>query len=428
MILKKNISASTRKNLNPSAIVNSKLKIPNSLIMYTIKIKDNIHWIGANDRRTHLFENLHPIERGVSYNSYIIVDDKIAIIDTIESSFQDDYISRIKSLVGDREVDYLIINHIEPDHSGAIRRLVNEYPNIAVVGTKLAMKLLDNFYGLKPPQHVVKGDDTLSLGKCNLRFINTPWLHWPETMMTYETGTQVLFSGDAFGSFGALEGGLFDDELDINRYKDEMLRYYANIVGKYTAKVISAFEKLSSLTISTIAPTHGPVWRSQINTLLDMYKRWSSYESINGAVVVYGSMYGRTEQMADYIARRLAENSIKEIRIYDASKTHKSYIIADIWKYKCVILGCPTYNGELFPAMHELVAQIEMTQPADKITAFFSTAAWNGVVTKKLTEFAERISWEIVAPPVEWAGQPSVEDLRKLDVIAHNVAQRLING
>ena len=244
----------------------------------TVKVTDKIYWLGANDRRTNLFENMWPIPQGVSYNSYLIVDEKIALVDTLEYGSSDDYLDKIEDLIDGKPIDYLIINHMEPDHSGAIKTIVEKYPDIKLVGNLKTFKIVDAYFGLKDMQYMVEDGDEISLGHHILKFIMTPWVHWPETMMTYDLTEKVLFSGDAFGSFGTLDGGIFDDEIEFEEYYEaEMRRYFSNIVGKYSNMVQKAFKKLEGIDIKYICATHGPIWRTDINKVLSLYDKLSKF-------------------------------------------------------------------------------------------------------------------------------------------------------
>lgn len=395
------------------------------LFMHQVKISDDIFYVGVNDRKSDRFENYWPLDKGVAYNSYLIVDEKIALLDTVERAFIDEYIDNIKTIIGDREVDYLIINHMEPDHSGAIRAIVKEFPNITFVGNKKTFPILKSFYQSFENTIEVKDGESLNLGKHNLQFHTIPMVHWPETMVTYETTTQTLFSADAFGSFGALNGGVFDDELDLSYYEEEMMRYFTNIVGKYCPHTQKALRKLDGLEIKTIAALHGPIWRSHIEMILDKYERWSTYQSEKGVVIVYGTMYGNTEKMADAIARQLAVRGIKNIRIYDASKTHPSYIISDIFKFKGFIVGSCAYNNEMFPTVETLVLKIKHMGIKKKCLGVFGSFTWNGGGVKNLMKFAEDIKWEVVGSPVEEKGSLKEDKFQQCIDLANAMADRL---
>lgn len=393
--------------------------------MHQIKLAENIFYLGVNDRRTHLFENLWPIPNGVSYNSYLIVDEKIALIDTVERTFIDDYLDQIEVLTDGRKVDYLVINHMEPDHSGALKAVVAKYPEITLVGNKKTFDMVANYYKITDNTLEVYDDSELPLGKHRLTFATIPMVHWPETMVTLEMTDKILFSGDAFGSFGTLDGGIFDDEINLDNYQEELMRYFTNIVGKYCPHTQRALKKVQTLDVKMIAATHGPIWRSNLNYILDRYEKWSTYTTDPGAVIVYGSMYGNTAKMADVIARQLAVRGIKNIRVYDASKTHASYIISDIFKYKAFIVGSAAYNNELFPSVENLVTKIEHYGIKNHLLGIFGSFGWNGGGVKNLQKFAENIKWELAYQPVEEKGTLKADKFQQCIDLANAVADKL---
>jgi len=393
--------------------------------MQYINLANDIYFLGYNDRRTHLFENIWPIPHGISYNSYLIVDKKITLIDTVERSFIDEYLESIEEIIGDRPIDYLVINHMEPDHSGALKAIVNKYPEITLVGNKKTFAFVESFYMEPENVHMVHDNDVLELGKHRLQFQTIPMVHWPETMVTFEETNNILFSGDAFGSYGTLDGGIFDDEINLDFYEIEVMRYFTNIVGKYCPHTQRAIKKLAPLNIKMIAATHGPVWRTDLDWVLTRYNKWSSYDLDKGVVIVYGSMYGNTQKMAEVIARRLAEKGIKNIRVYDASKTHPSYIINDIFKYKGFIVGSPAYNNALFPNVQTLLSTIEHMAPKNHYLGIFGNFAWNGGGVKNLKLFAGNIKWEQVYEPVEEKGALKKERKEELLKLADAMAEKL---
>ncbi|MFW5756098.1 MAG: FprA family A-type flavoprotein [Tangfeifania sp.] len=393
--------------------------------MQYVNIADDIYFLGYNDRRTHLFENIWPIPHGISYNSYLIVDEKITLIDTVERSFIDEYLENIEEIVGDRPIDYVVINHMEPDHSGALKAIVQKYPEITLVGNKKTFAFVESFYMEPENVHMVHDNDVLDLGKHRLQFQTIPMVHWPETMVTFEETNKILFSGDAFGSYGTLDGGIFDDEINLGFYEIEVMRYFTNIVGKYCPHTQRAIKKLAPLDIKMIAATHGPIWRTDLDWVLTRYNKWSSYDLDKGVVIVYGSMYGNTQKMAEVIARRLAEKGIKNIRVYDASKTHSSYIINDIFKYKGFIVGSPAYNNALFPNVQTLLSTIEHMAPKNHYLGIFGNFAWNGGGVKNLKIFAENIKWEQVYEPIEEKGALKKERKEKLLKLADAMAEKL---
>lgn len=331
------------------------------------RISEKIHYIGVNDRTTARFEGMWPLPMGVSYNSYLVIGpEKAAIVDGVEAGHAGRQIAEIKARLGERKPDYLIINHMEPDHSGAIRALRAEWPGLTIVGNAQTLSMVKGFYGVEGSELRVKDGDTLSLGDgCTLRFYLTPMVHWPETMMTLFEEEDTLFSGDAFGCFGALNGYVTDEECDTEAYFAEMVRYYSNIVGKYGVFVQKAIAKLSEPRITTVCPTHGPVWRRQIARVLDLYDRLSRYEPLdNGCTVVYGSMYGNTAEMAEEAARELAGAGIRPIEVFDASHTDLSFLLAAAFRHKGLVIASPTYSETIFPPVKSFV---------------------DGLVTRKLT-------------------------------------------
>lgn len=392
----------------------------------TVEVSGKVHWIGTNDRRTHLFENMWPLEHGVSYNSYIINDEKVALVDTVEIGTASEYLDKVKSIIGDKKIDYVIINHMEPDHSGALGAILHRYPNVKLIGNIKTLKILTAYFPINEDNFVQVGDgDELDLGYHKLKFVMTPWVHWPETMVTYDATDKILFSCDAFGTFGSLDGGIFDDEINFDFYEEEMRRYYSNIVGKYSNMVQKAFKKLEGIPVSTICSSHGPIWRENPQRVLDLYDKWSKYETEKGVVIVWGSMYGNTEKMADIIARHLVNNGIKNIKMYDASKTHISYIIRDIWKYKGLILGSCAYNSAMYPKMAQLCAELEHMQVKEHHLGIFGSYSWNGGGVKNLMKFAENIDFELITEPAEIKGSPNESNLDQLEVIAVEMAKRL---
>jgi flavorubredoxin len=394
--------------------------------MLKVNLAENIYFLGYNDRRTHLFENIWPIPHGISYNSYLLVDDKIAIVDTVERSFIDEYLDNIEEIIGNRPVDYLIINHMEPDHSGALKALVQKYPNITLVGNKKTFAFVESFYMVPENVLIVHDDHKLDLGKFKIQFQTIPMVHWPETMVAFEETNKIVFTGDAFGSYGTLDGGVFDDEINLDFYEIEVMRYFTNIVGKYCPHTQRAIQKLAPLDIKMIAATHGPVWRNNLSWILTRYNKWSSYDLDKGVVIVYGSMYGNTQKMAEVIARRIAERGIKNIRVYDASKTHSSYIINDIFKYKGFIVGSAAYNNAMFPNVEILLSTIGHMAPKNHYLGIFGNYSWNGGGVKNLMTFAETIKWELVYQPIEEKGALKPNNREELIKLADAMADKLL--
>ena len=364
-------------------------------------IAENIYYVGVNDRQKHLFENYLPLPDGVSYNSYLIVDEKVALIDTVDISFADIYLAKLDAILQERHIDYLIVNHMEPDHAGSIGLLKQKYPNITIVGNMKTFDMLKGYFQIDTQLHEVKEGDILSLGKRTLTFYTAPMVHWPEVMVAYENIDKILFSADAFGTFGTLDGDYLDANLDTSRYWDEMRRYYACIVGKFGVPTQNAIKKLSSLDIKTICSTHGPVWQKDLQKTIAHYDTWSKYEAQEGVVIAYGSMYGNTQQLAEAIAEGVLSQEIKDVIIYNVSKTDTSFILSDIFKYKGLIIGSPTYMMGTYPMIEKLLSSIEHRGVKDRLYSCFSSFTWAGAAVKNLTSFAQTMNWELVGSPVE---------------------------
>ncbi|MFR3549042.1 MAG: FprA family A-type flavoprotein [Coprobacter sp.] len=389
------------------------------------EISTNIHYVGVNDRTKHLFEGLWPLPLGVSYNSYLIVDKSVVLIDTVDHCYTDLFFEKIKNILGERPIDYLVVNHMEPDHSASISDLCHVYPNIKIIGNSKTIGMIEGFYGIFDKFHEVKDGDRLSLGEKNLTFYMTPMVHWPETMMTYCEDDKILFSGDAFGCFGTLDGGIIDYQMNTEKYWDEMFRYYSNIVGKYGAPVQKALAKLSGIDIQMICSTHGPIWKEEIQKVISIYNKLSLYEGEEGVVIAYGSMYGNTERMAEIIAQELAVQGIKNIVMHNVSKSDMSYVLRDIFKYKGLIIGSPTYTNELFPNIESLISKLESRDMKNRIFGYFGSFSWAGAAVKRLSAFAERIKWDVTGNPVEMKQGITPEKIVQCQELAKAIATKL---
>ena len=394
-----------------------------------IKITDKIYWIGGNDRETDLFEGLWTLPKGVSYNAYLINDDKTAIIDTIKSGNLSDYIERLTSVLPEgRGIDYLIVNHMEPDHSGSIRMLRHLYPEMKIVGNKKTVEMIDAFYRITENIIEAKEGDVLDLGHHKVTFAMIPMVHWPESMVTYDATEKVLFSTDAFGGFSALEGGIFDDELDMVHYEYEILRYFANIVGRYAAPTQKAIAKVRVLQPKIICPAHGPIHRTNPWHIVDLYDKWSRHETDEGVVVVYGSMYGNTKFMTDAIARSISEAGIKDVFVHDVSRDNLSFMVADIWRYKGLVLGSCTYNTELYPPMATLCRSLSNKMMKNRILGICGSYSWSKGALAELQLFAEQGGdWTLIQPSVEVKSCPTEEDLDQCRLLGRNVAEAVKN-
>ena len=390
------------------------------------EILPGIHYVGVNDRTTTRFESLWSLPYGVSYNSYLVIDEKVALIDTVEVSFGEQFIDNIRAILKDRPIDYLVVDHMEPDHSSSIKTLRLLYPEMQIVGNAKTLQMLDGYYGIHTLTREVKEGESISLGQKNLSFYMAPMVHWPEVMVTYCPEHKVLFSADAFGTFGALNGGILDSQLSLDHFWDEMRRYYACIVGKYGVPVQKALQKVGGLPIRTICPTHGPVWQREIPRVVDMYDRLSRYEGEPGAVVAYGSMYGNTEQMAERIARELAEAGVRRIRVHNLSYADPSVVLRDVFRYDTLVVGSPTYNAELFPPVEQLLRRLEARCIPQRNFAFFGSFTWTAAAVRRMKEFSERMKWEPVCGPVEMKQGYSPAMIDPCRSLAAAVAERML--
>lgn len=392
-------------------------------------ITDGISYVGVNDRTTHRFEALWPLPAGVSYNSYIVKgSSKTALIDGVEISECDKLLSNIREIAGTEAPDYLVINHMEPDHSGSIKVLRSFFPEMTIVGNAKTLEMVKGFYGIEDNLLKVADNDTIDLGGLTLTFKLTPMVHWPETMMTYVNERNVLFSGDGFGCFGAINGGVIDNETDVEYYIPEMYRYYSNIVGKYGVFVQKALAKLKDLKIDYICSTHGPVWHDEVKRIGGIYDKLSRYEAETGVVIVYGSMYGNTEEMAEAIASRLAEKGIKNIRVHNASYSHLSYILSDIFRYKGLIIGAPTYSNTLYPPIESVMQAIKTRELKNRVVATFGSYTWAPQAVKRINsvlEEAKMFTPDMVS--VEAKQAPSAKTLADCAALADSVASQLLS-
>jgi flavorubredoxin len=354
------------------------------------KISDSIYYLGANDRRLSLFENLFPLDNGVSYNSYFIDDEKTALADTVDRFVADPFFENLEYLLKGRKLDYLIVHHMEPDHAANMGRLIEMYPEMKVVCSMKANQMIQQFFGadLGDRAIIVKDGDSLSLGKHKLHFVTAAMVHWPEVIMSWEESTGILFSADAFGAFGALDGRIFNDEIAIDEgWWSEARRYYANIVGKYGLQVQAVLKKAANLDVKMIAPLHGPVWRKDIADFIGKYDLWSRYQpEEKGVLIAYASMYGNTEAAANALALALADRGVKNMDVRDVSVTDLSEMISLAWKYSHIVIASPTYNMALHPKMEHLLQDMKALNLQNRTVALIENGSWAPAVIKNATE------------------------------------------
>lgn len=395
----------------------------------TRKVTDTIHWVGGNDRRLALFENLFPIPRGVSYNSYLIEDEKTALIDTVDASITRQYLENVLAVLHGRPLDYLIVNHMEPDHCANIEELLLRFPNLKIVGNTQTFSFIQQFYDLNLEGHtiMVKEGDTLLLGTHTLCFYFAPMVHWPEVMVTYETTEKVLFSADAFGSFGALNGNLFSDEVDFEKdWLADARRYYGNIVGKFGLQVQKALKKLSGLDLNIICPLHGPVWRKNFDYLLKKYDLWSRYEPEERTVaIMYGSMYGNTENAANVLANGLAQAEVRNIAVYDISSTHVSTLIAEVFRCSHLVFAAPTYNGGVYPAMLNLLHDMKALNLNNRTIGLIGNGTWAPLTKPMQTLLEDMKQMQILEPIVTLKTTLNQNAMEQLDQLKKHLLSSL---
>ena len=399
--------------------------------MPAIPIRPGIYWIGVNDRTTDLFEGIWPItQEGVSYNSYLIVDEKKVLVDLTKSTKEGSFLGQISDVLDPTKLDYVVINHMEPDHTGAVKVLHSLAPQATFLLTDKAATMLKAFYGIMDRVHIVKDGEELSLGEKTLVFYAIPFVHWPETMVTYEKTQRVLFSCDAFGGYGALRGAIFDDECgDKAFYLQEALRYYVNIVALFSGPVLKAIAKLSGLDIQIIAPSHGLIWRKDPGQIVQLYRKWAEYATSPGdpaVTLVYGSMYGNTEAMMNAVAEGVSKAGVP-LAIFDAARTHVSYILPYLWTRQGVIVGAPTYEGALFPPVAEVLTYAAHKRILNKRLAYFGSYGWGGGAKRELVKVTEPLKWELV-DSLEFNGAATAEDLHRGETFGQRFAESLLRS
>ena len=356
--------------------------------MYCVKkVTEDLTWVGANDRRLSMFEGVYSVPNGVSYNSYLLLDEKTVLFDTVDKSVSEQFMENVEHVLSGRRLDYVVIQHMEPDHSATLAELLRRCPETTVVCNKMIADMIKQFFNLDitPRALIFKEGDTLSTGRHNLTFIAAPMVHWPEVMVTYDTVDKILFSADAFGTFGALNGAIFADEVDFDRdYLKEARRYYTNIVGKYGVQVQNLFKKIAGLDIQMLCPLHGFVWRRDLGYILEKYNLWSTYTPEDkGVMIAYASIYGNTENAAEILASKLRERGVRTA-MYDVSVTPASDIIAECFRWSHLVFASATYNGGIFVTMDELLRDIAAHNLQKRTVAFMENGTWAPVSARQM--------------------------------------------
>ena len=395
------------------------------------KVTEDLYWVGGNDRQIELFENIFPLAKGVSYNSYLLLDEQTVLFDTADYAIGKQFIENVMSVLNGRNLDYIVVNHMEPDHCSLIGELLLHYPDVKIIGNAKTFPMIEQFFSfdLTGKTLTVKEGDTFCSGKHTFRFIMSPMVHWPEAMMTYDEKDKVLFSADAFGTFNALNGNLFNDELDFNReWLDEARRYYTNIVGKYGPQVQNVLKKASSLDIQMICPLHGPVWRSNLNFIIEKYNLWSRYEpEEKGVMIAYASMYGNTENMEEILAVMLAEAGVKNIHMHNISKTHVSELISDSFKYSHIVLASPTYNNGIYPLMDNYLEDMKALSLQNRTIAVLGNGSWAPQATKLISaKIKEMKNMRLLEASVTIKSSLKEAQLEELNSLSRQIAEEVL--
>ena len=392
------------------------------------QVTDQLYWVGANDRRLALFENIHPIPQGVSYNSYLLLDKQTVLFDTVDWSVCRQFLENVEFVLAGRPLNYLVINHVEPDHAASIREILLRYPDVKIITTEIAVLLLRQFgVPMDGRAEEVKEGDTKSFGRHTVAFVEAPMVHWPEVMVTFDTTNGVLFSADAFGSFGTLDGRLFNDEVNFDRdWLNEARRYYTNIVGKFGPFVQALLKKASGLDIKMICPLHGLVWRSNLGYFLDKYDKWSKYEpEEKGVLIVYASMYGNTESAVETLASEIVKKGMPNVAVYDVSKTHVSYLISETFRLSHLVLASVTYNLDIYPPMKSYLMDMKALNVQNRTVSIVENGSWARRSGNLMQQFLENEMKDIKVLDERLSLNSSmVEDnLADLDAVADSIVQ-----
>ena len=390
------------------------------------QITENLYNVGANDRRIRMFENAHIVPRGMSYNSYLLLDEKTVLLDGVDNAIIEQFWQNLDATLGDRQLDYLVINHIEPDHCHPYTELLRRYPGMTIVATKKALTMFEQFYDVNLEGRTLEvGDgDTLEVGKHKFTFYLAPMVHWPEAMMTYDNTSKILFSADAFGTFGPTDGKMYADQYKFEEeYLPEVRRYYASIIGKYGRNVNMIFDKIADLDIQMFCTLHGPIWRKDLHLILDKYRQWASYiPEERGVVIAYGTVYGNTALVAEILANKLADGGVENVRVYDVTATDPSYVLADCFRYDRLVFASVTFNAELFPFMETLLLDLKNHNLTNRTVALIENGSWAISSGRKMREIFEQMKGlNILEPTLSIKSSPKDADIEALDELARTL-------
>ena len=400
--------------------------------MYCIKkIKDDLFWVGGTDRRLTLFENAFPIPRGVSYNAYVLKDEKTVLFDTVDNAIGDQLFENLEAVLEGRTLDYVIVNHMEPDHASTLSEVVRRYPEVKIVCNAKTVAIIKQFFDFDIDSRavIVKENDTFCTGKHTYTFVMAPMVHWPEVMVTYDMTDKILFSADAFGTFGAMNGNIFADEVNFERdWLDDARRYYTNIVGKIGTSVQTLLKKAAGLDIQMICPLHGPVWRENISWYVDKYLTWSSYAPEERAVMIaYGSIYGNTENAANILACRLADRGVRNIAVYDVSSTHPSVLVSEAFRCSHLVFASVTYNGGIFTNMERVLGDLKAHALQNRTVALMENGSWGLIAAKQMKEIISTMkNMEILEPSLSIKSSLKKGQEAEIDAIADAIAASVL--
>jgi flavorubredoxin len=394
------------------------------------KIKDDLFWVGGSDRRLALFENAFPVPKGISYNAYVLLDEKTILFDTVDRAITDQFLENVEAVLAGRKLDYIVVNHMEPDHCATLGDIIIRYPDVKIICNAKTVPIINQFYEFKADEKavVIKEGDTFCSGKHTFTFFMAPMVHWPEVMVTYDTTDKILFSADAFGTFGAINGNLFADEVNFDRdWLDDSRRYYSNIVGKYGVQTQNILKKVSNHDIEILCPLHGPVWRSDIDYYIDKYKTWSSYEPEEKAVMIaYGSIYGNTENAANILACNLADLGVRNIVMFDVSVTHPSYIISEAFRCSHLVFASATYNGGIFSNMEHLLLDMKAHNIQNRTVGLIENGTWGIMAGKKMKEILSGMkNMNVLEQTITVKSSVKEAHLDTIEALAKSIAESL---
>ena len=396
----------------------------------TVKMTEDLYWVGASDRRLALFESVYPIPRGVSYNAYVLLDEKTVLLDTVDQSVAGQFFENLAHVLGGRPLDYIVVHHMEPDHAKTLEETVRRYPEAKIICNAKIRDMIRNYFTFDIDSRAILMTEggTYCFGKHTFAYVMAPMVHWPEVMVTYDEKDKILFSADAFGTFGALAGNIFDDEITFDDvWMNDARRYYTNIVGKYGVQVQAVLKKAAALDIQMICPLHGPIWRENLGTLLEKYQKWSTYEPEDKTVMIaYATMYGNTENAVNVLANMLADKGVKNIAMYDVSETDVSELVAESFRCSHIVLAAPTYNGGVQPKMEAYLSDIKALALQNRTVAIIDNGTWAPTAGKQMRAVIDTMkNMTVLENPITLKSALAKNQLASLDALAEELASQV---